>query len=51
MSEKFKKEQTCEEKMIMSTDPGSIALWIRDPGDCVASNKVWSKIVNIVGSI
>ena len=46
----MKKEQTCNERMLLTTDPGSIAVWTRSEGDCSAVRQVFDKIANIIGN-
>jgi len=50
INEMMKKEQTCNERMLLTTDPGSIAVWTRSEGDCSAVRQVLDKIANIIGN-
>ena len=51
IKEKFDFDQECNEKMLFTTDPGSIGVWTRPKGNCSPDLKVWGKIANIIGIV
>ena len=49
IKEKLDLDQECNEKMLFTTDPGSIGVWTRPMGKCSPDLKVWGKIAQIIG--
>ena len=49
IKEKLDLDQECNEKMLFTTDPGSIGVWTRPKGKCSPDLKVWGKIAQIIG--
>ena len=49
IKEKFDFDQECNERMLFTTDPGSIGVWTRPKGKCSPDLKVWGKIAKIIG--